>query len=489
MIVAPSRRVVRLVLIAIALRGVGYALLTPTYEGWDEYQHLGYFETNSLKLGVAVMPVSVMNDVANLPVPKALKDQAPASSLQTYAEYWSGPEPGVDSAVPLYEVQHAPWYYVVHAPIHALFADDCFRTVRALRVVNVLWVIVGLSLVAVGFRNATVNRRTADSTLVLLAVQPLFLMTFVRVANDAMAFAFACAAAATLVNVGSAASDVRAGVFLGLAGAVKATAWTLFPAAFLLSLLPPNRLGRSVRFTAAFALIATSSMAFDAWRHGRFAPTQEASVLAEHGKGPGDVIAAAATIDWVDEFERRWGRQLLWVGGWSFAPLPKILPRLHQWLLVASLIPLTLRFWRGGQKDRGFAVFCTVACLGVAAGQAIHMAQSKAALGFVATPAWYAVIVLPWAFAGLVWSWGFDERLRRVALSAFFALLLCSELVGVFFVWLPTFAASNSLVTVVQRCSVLAGGDGFFASGVLGFIGGWVAAVCGLVALFRREKV
>jgi len=115
------------------------------------------------------------------------------------------------------------------------------------------------------------------------------------------------------------------------------------------------------------------------------------------------------------------------------------------------------------------------------------MAQSKAALGFVATPAWYAAIVLPWLFAGLAWSWNIDQRLQRIATAAFFALLLISEAVGVFFAWLPTFADSRDPALVVERCSSLAGGRALFTVGVAGFLAGWIAACAALLATFRKE--
>jgi len=140
-------------------------------------------------------------------------------------------------------------------------------------------------------------------------------------------------------------------------------------------------------------------------------------------------------------------------------------------LLVASIIPLALRLARGGPRDWGLAAFCILACVGVAAGQAVHMAQSKAALGFVGTPVWYAAIALPWLFVGLVWSWNFDERLRRIATTSFFALLLVSEIVGVFFSWLPTVADSYDPLVVFERCSMLAGGNVLFTVGASGFLG------------------
>jgi hypothetical protein len=201
------------------------------------------------------------------------------------------------------------------------------------------------------------------------------------------------------------------------------------------------------------------------------------------------VLRAATEINWFDEFSRRWGRQLLWVGGWSFAPLPKLLPRLHQWLLVASIIPLAVRMLRSRPRDLGFAAFCILACLGVAAGQAVHMAQSKGALGFVATPVWYAAIALPWLFVGLVWSWNIHERLRRIATATFFGLLLVSEIVGVFFVWLPTFADSYDSTLVVERCSVLAGGKVLFSVGVIGFVAGWIATCFALRSALKKETV
>lgn len=237
-----------------------------------------------------------------------------------------------------------------------------------------------------------------------------------------------------------------------------------------------------------FVLVSCGAIAFDIHRQGQFAPTQEAWHLAEQGKGIRNVIAAFPTIEWPREFTRRWGRELLWVGGWSFVPLPKILPRIHQWLLAASFAMLLWRLWkRGLPTNRAFAAFCVSCCLGIAAGQALHMAQSKAALGFVATPAWYAVIALPWLFAGLAWSWGFNPKVQRSMTAVFFTLLLVSEAVGVFLCWLPTFADSSDPMIVIERCSKLADGPLLFWTGTSGFVGGWIAACLALGSAIRKE--
>lgn len=488
-----NRTVIRLALAAIALRGVGYALLTPTYEGWDEYQHVAYFETLKVeeipRLNRSEVPPRVMLDVGTGPVPAALTIQAPSAWLQSYREYWKNPAEGADSRVPLYEAQHGPWYYLFHCPLMEITANigGLFWSVRFLRLANLTWTLFAVWCVAYAMRRRRINRRVTESTLVLLAVQSLFLMTTVRVANDAMAMALAFAALALLSRSQPDESIMSSGLLLGVAGAVKATAWTLFPA--FLALLLMNRISkrRFAGFIIVFSAAAVGALALDCLRNGRFAPTQEAYVLAERGEGINAVVRAATQINWFDEFSRRWGRQLLWVGGWSFAPLPKFLPRLHQWILAASIIPLILRLSRGGPRHRGFAAFCLLACLGIAAGQAIHMAQSKAALGFVATPAWYAVIALPWLFAGLAWSWRLNERLWRIATTLFFGLLLSSEIVGVFFVWLPTFADSHDPAITIQRCSILAGGKALFALGVVGFVLGWAAACLALKSALRRE--
>jgi hypothetical protein len=481
-----------LVLLAIALRGVGYALLTPTYEGWDEYQHLGYMASmldgGRLVDGKPVMPPSVMRDVVNGPVPGALAKQAPASRMQTYREHWIQPAEGVDCDVPLYESQHAPWYYIVHSPLLHLAVDERYSfTVRALRLANLGWLLLAVWSASAVLRNCGVGSYVSNTAIALLSVHPLFVMANVRVANDAMAMALFTAAIAWATRRPESSLD-KSGALIAVSGAVKATAWTLVPAAVVLLLM--RRISRHSATIFVLHIIAVVGVvaALEIGRQGRFAPTQEAMILAEQGKGIRDVIAAVPTIDWAREFTRRWGRELLWVGGWSFVPLPKILPRIHQWLLAASFVMLLWRLWkRGIPANRAFAAFCVLCCLGIAAGQALHMAQSKAALGFVATPAWYAVIALPWLFAGLAWSWGFDRRVQRGMTAVFFTLLLVSEAVGVFLCWLPTFADSSDPTVVIERCSKLAGGPGFFWIGCAGFGFGWIAACLAMRCAIRKE--
>jgi len=482
----------RLVLIAVALRGVGYALLTPTYEGWDEYQHLAYFEHlrttgRPPSLGESFVPQRIFDDLVKEPAPEALKTQAPDVGVRTYAEYWV--EPPVRAArvrVPLYEAQHSIGYYRLLTLTYDPLANNPFLAVRALRLANLVWTLLGVWLIAAILRQAEVDQRLSECALSLLSVQPLFLMSNVRVANDAMAFALGAACVLAALRLQSPTGNADVGGFLGVVGLVKATAWTQAPATLILRARRPRQLSHALRASLFFALTLAVALTLEFLRQGRFAPTQEAWVLAEHGKGLGDVWKSTKSIEWFDEFSRRWGRQLLWVGGWSFAPLPKFLPRLHQWMLIASLVPLAIRLWRRELRDWNFAVFCVLACLGVGAGQAIHIAQSKAALGFVATPAWYAVIALPWLLVGLVWSWGVQERLRRAATLAFFALLLTAEVVGVFFSWLPTFAASTDVSVVVDRCSELAGGKPLFVIGCAGFVVGWAAATAAVVKSLRR---
>ena len=492
------RRACRLLVALVVVRGVVTLCIVPPFEGWDEYQHVGYVErmrqgAGRPVLGEAMVPPALMTRVVEFPQPHtALGDGLARFGAVGYAEFWArhdsrGPHApaavfrGGDQA--LYQAQHGPLYYRLAAPLFAALGgvNDLRRSVAGLRLAN-----VGLTAGAVALglgllRRITHSERHAALLVLPLAMHPLFLLNGARVANDALGVLLATVAVGLgmTLALGQGRLGRRAGwcavglgVAAGLAAQAKATNLALVPFAAAcwlayivrerrqVSLHPGRALLVGVVLAAGFLAVESSDLWFNLRHHGLPTAMQEALVNRRNGRTPTDLLRTAATFRWGREVELLWARELFFKGGWSFLRTSIQATLGYQFLVklglagwaVWAIRRLAARRWPGTPQSRDHApVFVATAVpglfavlvLGYTAALAYHMVQSKLAWGAPTTNPWYACPALPWFLAlatagGLAWPLG---RFREALPLSLAAAGLAGELVGLWGWMVPTYAA------------------------------------------------
>ena len=191
-------RKARWLLVGLVLcRGIVLLCVMPPFEGWDEYQHVGYVEYvretgKSAVLGETQVPTPLLAEAVKLPQPEhAVDEQLKSFGGIGYDTYWNdtGPRREYRSGTnALYQSQHSSFYYKLAAPLFgALGGVKNLRTsVAGLRFANLV-LTAGAVWIALGAFRAVVERSSDAALLgVGLAAHPLFLLNGTRVANDAL---------------------------------------------------------------------------------------------------------------------------------------------------------------------------------------------------------------------------------------------------------------------------------------------------------------
>jgi len=499
----------------VVVRGVVTLCIVPPFEGWDEYQHVGYVErmrqgAGRPVLGEAMVPRALMARVVEFPQPHtALGDGLARFGAVGYAEFWAqhdarGPHAsapvfrGGDQA--LYQAQHGPLYYRVAAPLFGALGgvNDLRRSVAGLRLVNVGLTAGAVALVLGLMRRITHSEYRAALLVLPLATHPLFLLNGARVANDALGVMLATVA----VVLGMALALERGrsgrragwcavglGVAAGLAAQAKATNLALVPfaaACWLAYVVRERREGRlspgrallvGVVLATGFLAVESGDLGFNLRHHGLPTAMQEVLVNRRNGRTTADLLRTAGTFRWGWEIEQLWARELFFKGGWSFLRTSVRATFGYGFLVKLGLAGWAmwairrLAAWRRpgtGRSGDDAPVFIDAAVpglfvalvLGYTVALGYHMVQSKLAWGAPTTNPWYACPALPWFLAlvtagGLAWPLG---RLRAALPWSLAAAGLAGECVGLWGWMVPTYAAGasgSSLIENLRRLSSL----------------------------------
>lgn len=496
----------------VLVRGFVVLCVLPPFEGWDEYQHVGYVERmrqgeGRPVLGEAVVPPELMARLVAFPQPHtALADGLGQSGAVGYAAFWARYDPRRPETTPpkprpyrqaLYQAQHGPLYYRLAAPWFAAAGGtgNPRASIALLRLGNLILTAAAVALVLGVLRRVVGSERLAALLVLPLACHPLFLLNGARVANDALGVLLASVAVGLglALALGRGGAGRRAswcalalGIVTGLATQAKATNLALLPfagACWLVAAARGHRDGSTTPGQAARAglvltvgLIATGlgDLAFNLAHHGLPTAMQEALVNRRNGRTSADLLRTAETFRWGRELRRLWTRELYFKGGWSFLRTAAQATLAYQFLAKLGLIgwavgglrQLGRRSGRGRSPDAGpiFSAPAVPALLGLlvlsySAALAYHMVQSKLAWGTPTTCPWYACPALPWFLAlvgagGLTW-WPVG-RLRESFCWSLAVVCLAGEIVGVWGWMVPTYAAgADSTLEALRRLAVL----------------------------------
>jgi hypothetical protein len=470
----------------------------PPFEGWDEYQHVGYVEhvrATSARpvLGAALVPSALLREAVKLPHPASVV-RGPLGKVGAvdYEGFWAGHNPRDPSSRPLtylgggvtlYEAQHGPLYYRLAAPVFATLGGtgDLKTSVAGLRLVNLGLTAASLALTLGLLRRLMPSERDAALAALPLAAHPLFLLNGTRVANDALGVFLASLAVATglalALEIGRlgrrpAWCGLALGLVAGLAALAKATNLALAPFALACWLVRLSReRGRGARVWLAGAMLATGGLAlvtgevrFNLARYGLPTAMQEAVIHRIGGRTPADLLRAAATIPWGTALPRLWGRELFFKGGWSFLRTHPVITYSYEYAITVGLAGWAVWAARRPGAFRSFAApaLGLVLVLGYTAALAYHMAESKLVWGVSTTNSWYACPALPWFLAmavggGLAWSWdrGPGRRLGLAVPAALASAGLAGEFVGIWGQMVPAYTAEASGSEALRRLALL----------------------------------
>jgi hypothetical protein len=416
-------------------RGLVLLCVFPPFEGWDEYQHVGYIvycnETGSRPwLGQADVPASLLARLPAFPHGFWALQQIGSLGAVDHTTFWGRARQGnppvaaapAAGRIGLYQAQHGPLYYRLVGPLFEALGGvgDLKRSIGGLRLVNLI-LTAGSVWLALGIIARLVRDRglTAFCGL-LIATQPLFLINGVRVANDALGVFLAT------VSIGWAlrsprrhplASSFGLGMWVGLAVLAKSVHFGLIPfvaACWLWTTLGPRdghprrlvlgrALGVALALTCGFLVMTQSELRANWTRFGNLTAMQEAVRNREAGYGLGDLLRTARSISWPWFFRNHWLRKNLMSGGWSWVGENQRLPLRHAFLVVTSLLGWAWLVVPAARARIGklflnpaFPWLCLAVCVGYSVSLSYHAVQSKLCWGTMSTTPWYAAAAYPW---------------------------------------------------------------------------------------------
>jgi len=522
-----------LLIAAFLARGPLYLSVFPPFEGWDEYQHLGYIAyldqarripvfDESTRVPRVVRPLAI-----TMPHPLSGAEQLREWEALSYAEYWSMPvHPTAATARQtlssprLYQAQQPPLAYVVALPIwRALKSAHPLEAIYAIRTMNLLLVAAALVLFAGALTRLVPAFAPRVAVLALVCLHPLFLQNVARVANDAFALATGMAGISLLVL-----ADGRRLLTRGLlaAGCIAVSVWskqtslTLIPALVLglplIGWAHGVSAGRVWRVTmtasAAFLLLVAPLWLWSYQQYGTIVTTQDSVELAARGS----VVAALATslthMDWLAVVDWLFVPGRPWVGGWTFLPMNETLATLYGWywgmVLAAAAVGgavAMLRRARSAERaasrprasgDAGGLAVCAAVVVFTVLGMSYHAVLSHAVFGRVMTTPWYFMTALPFLFVLVVR--GLEAINRGLATAAAAALALLFVAIDLYGTWVQMPKAYASTTDEALQWSRLTAIHPAVLSGDLRwwFLAMQVGALClvvgGLVYVARHRE-
>jgi|KBSSwiStaDraftv2_1062776.scaffolds.fasta_scaffold02473_3 hypothetical protein len=461
-----------LLITAFLSRAPLYLSVFPPFEGWDEYQHLGYIayldQTGAIPVfSTAIrVPLSILPLVIAMPHSRWGGDQIREWGALSYADYWNAPTPtvatarGSFSSPRLYQAQHPPLAYALAVPIwHSLKRKHPLEAIYAIRVVNLLLVAVSLAVFAAALERVMPLIAPRVAVFALVCLHPLFFQNVARVANDALAVATGMAGVSLLLL-----ADGRTFITRGLlaAGCIAASVWSKQTGLALMPVLvlglpligwvhgvPSGRLSRGTAIVVLALLLLVAPLWLWSYRHyGTIVTTQESLQLAADGPVAGKLMTSLERLRWAPLIDTLFVPGRPWVGGWSFLPMQQSLADVYGWywrvLLVAAAAGGVFAILRrarsvehavcvpriSGQAAAALAV-CAAVVVFTALALIHHAVVSNAVFGQSMTNPWYFMTALPFLFVLLVRGLeAINSRLATVAAGGLAVLFVAIDLHG-----------------------------------------------------------
>jgi hypothetical protein len=469
-------------LVALFLvRGFILAAMMPPFEGWDEYQHVGYIDHFARRNEPAVYPQAMLDaaylrSVARFP----RADEVPLTGYgaATYSQYWrSGPLPAVagDAQTILYEAQQPPLYYRLMAPVYRLCGGrgNLRLAVSILRLINVAFGAIALGLVLWWIRGNV----PGSIALVMgcwVTFHPLLLLNVMRVANDALAYLLGTAVVVILLSKRGVffwPQSILLAVLLPMAVLAKSTNLALLPVVVVALVIgawrrevrPIQASGAMLLILGLGAAVTWNYFSFNLHHFGVLTPMQETVVNHQAHRHLINILTAMPYRFWQRTTLALWVTEGLWTGGWSFLRMPHILRNCYMVILFlsAAFFVMGILTRRGRLRlpidppHLGMMVLL-LAC--VECGLMYHAAESYSAWsGVITTNPWYAALAIPWWMIVLcAGASTVPRRWDRLALLwAMPVLCLGAELYGLLAKMIPFYSATSLGEEALSRLATL----------------------------------
>lgn len=516
-----------LLVTAFLARGPLYLSVFPPFEGWDEYQHLGYIAHLDRTGRMPVfhqdtrVPAAIRPLVRSVPHSQWGGEQVKEWGAVSYAEYWNAPPP-VSTEPPassprLYQAQHPPLAYVLALPVwRALNPSRQLEALYLIRGLNVIVVAAALALFAAALRRLVPAFWPRVAVFALVCLHPLFFQNAARVANDAVALAAGLAGISILVL-----ADGRTLLTRGLLAAVciaagiwsKQTGLTLVPALVLgLPLIgwahgvAAPRLWRVTGLVAvALLLLVAPLWVWSYQQYGSIVTTQESLDLAARSDAMAALVTAVLNLPWVALVDTLFVPGRPWVGGWSFLPMQETLRVVYSWYwsallviaAVGAIVAMRGRKTVSGSSsssldtDHAHLAVCALAVVFTALGLVHHAVVSHAVFGQPMTNPWYFMTALPFVFVLLVR--GLVSMNRRLAIGATAALAVLFVAIDLHGTWVQMPAGYAGTPDVTLQWARLSAIHPGFLSGDLRWtflamqLGALALVIGGLTYVSRRR--
>jgi len=482
---ASWRRFCALLTVLFVVRGAFVLSVLPPWEGWDEYQHVGYIvfmeETGrSPVFGKDRIPRSMFEDLVRYPHSRLAIEQVGRIGALTYREFWESDPRGAVAADPsrprLYQAQHSALYYRLVAPLYSFLAGrwGFLAGMTGLRVLNVLFGAASIYLVIWAIGRLVREGPHRYVLGLLIALQPLYLLNCTRVANDALALLFGTVAVVMLLVMRPRQYLIYAlgaGAAMGLGVLSKTVVFGVVPfSVFVFALLArQRRLSLPRACLGVFVLLAASTavtfsyFAQNIEQFGMLTPMQEAVKNQADGKTLADAARTVWDGGWWEALGRRYFRYSLWHGGWTGLKPLAFLKTAYEWNLYLAIVGLCFLFRPRVRRSRllfedgatGWRL--AVLGLGVAAGLGYHAIQTKMALGSVATNSWYAAVSFPWLLCLCFQGWACypGKWITRLLAAEMALIFLAAEVYGTLGVMVPEFTGHGWGAVARERLSQL----------------------------------
>jgi hypothetical protein len=467
----PSQVLLLLLGVFIA-RGIILASVLPPFEGWDEYQHLGYIDYCAHHTEPAVyqqtrLDPDFIRKVDDFPQPRDALSLQPGAV--DYQEYWAaGTKPSAKFCpVGFYQSQHPFLYYRAMVPVYRLCGgrQNLRLAVSVIRLINLAFGAVGLWLILNWIRTS-LNWSLAAIAGCCVTFHPLLLLNFVRVANDALAFMLGTSIVVLCLGLDAThfkSRIIRLAIILPFAILAKATNLTLLPLVVTTWLIAPVpgrwKLIASLAIVTCFAVITGPYFAFNLHHFGVITPMQETIANRAAGRSLVAIVTRPPIKLWAIWAWCLWVRNALWVGGWSFLQPPRLVVACYEIAMGLGVISLC-----GGLLRRRISLpfgqlklILPLIAL-VHAGLMYHAVESFSATSERASAnPWYAAVAIPWWMilicAGLLKSP--LPRAGMIVAISIPILEFTAEVFGTTFRMIPFYYRAPALADLQSRLSIL----------------------------------
>lgn len=459
--------------LAFLVRGFYYVQLMPIWEGWDEYAHFAYVQYISASVALPPPDARVSAEISHslelVPLPWSLQDWAPpniahdgfwrldASERSARIMNLWNVDPALQT-VPgkeyLYEGKQPPLFYLLAAPILAVFHDASLPA--RILLLRFFGIVVASALIPISFlaaRHVFGDSSTAIHIPALITSFPGLFITISRISNDSLVIVLFSGITLALLRLRSTSvkSWIVCGLCLGVGLLTKAYFVAAVPAVIFAAIWKCRGSDSTQwRWLRCTTLIATVALSISAWWYIErlfltkaglwidLAPTNQLTLS--------DLLSHLRGMDWVTPADSAFGSHI-WIGAWSFLTIRSWMYDVFLYMFLLAFAGAIIRIGRHSRTVRAYPMaldYVTLGLLYVGFWLALmyHAFVNFVNTSVAATCGWYlhaAVLAESILVVTGCTSVG-GQRLGRTLTTGLASLFVLLELYTVHFVLIPYYS-------------------------------------------------